>query len=275
MDLLTATFDPARSVVRPALLRGLAAVVACMAGALALAAALERLGGPGVDVGRAVGGAAVHGGFVALGWLIALEARPGWAGPALRLGGVALGAFLLSRLGSWGALALWGVPVALLLEAGRRPELARIGLGWPRRGRAVLVGAAAGVFLGAHLLLTATRTLGYPVGIASVGGYVALVSYDAGANAVSAEWLFRGALFSHWWRVWGFWVAVTLSTGMSLVRYLVDPSLPRTLEVAAGAVFYIALLGVASCALRAWSGSLLPGYVATVAFFLAYRALVV
>jgi hypothetical protein len=137
------------------------------------------------------------------------------------------------------------------------------------------VGAAAGAFLGTHLLLSATRTLGYPVGIASLGGYVALVSYDAGANAVSAEWLFRGALFSHWWRVWGFWVAVTLSTGMSLVRYLVDPSLPRTLEVAAGAVFYIALLGVASCALRAWSGSLLPGYVATVAFFAAYRALVV
>ena len=275
MDLLTATFDPARPAVRPALLRGLATVVGGMAAALPLAAALERLGGPGVDAGRALGGAAVHGGVVAFGWLIALEARPGWAAPALRLGGVALLAFLAARMSPWGSLALWAMPVALLLEARRRPELARIGLGWPRQGRAVLIGAVAGAFLGTHLLLAATRTLGYPVGVAGAAAYVALVSYDGGANAVSSEWLFRGALFSHWWRVWGFWAAVALSTAMSLVRYLLDPSLPRTLEVAAGAVFYLALLGVASCALRAWSGSLLPGYVATVAFFAAYRALLV
>jgi hypothetical protein len=30
---------------------------------------------------------------------------------------------------------------------------------------------------------------------------------------------------------------------------------------------------VAACALRAWSQSLLPGYLATLTFFLAYRAL--
>lgn len=275
MDLLIATFDPARPAVRPALLRALGAVLGGMAAALTLAAGLERMGGLGAEMGRALAGAAVHGGFVALGWLVALEGRPGWGGPALRIGVVALGAFFLARVSPWGALALWAVPVALLVESARRPELARIGLGWPRRGRAVLLGAVAGAFLGTHLLLSATRTLGYPVGIVSVPAYVALVSYDAGANALSAEWLFRGALFSHWWRVWGFWAAVTLSTGMSLVRYLLDPSLPRTLEVAAGAIFYLALLGVASCVLRAWSGSLLPGYVATVAFFAAYRALLV
>jgi hypothetical protein len=165
------------------------------------------------------------------------------------------------------------MPLALVREAGRHPALARIGLRWPTRARPVLVGAAVGGFLGAHLLLSATRTLGYPVGIVSVAGYAALVSYDGGANAVSAEWLFRGALFSHWWRMWGFWAAAILSTAMSLVRYLLDPALPRTVEVAAGAILYLALLGLASCALRAWSGSLLPGYVATLAFFAAYRAL--
>jgi len=49
--------------------------------------------------------------------------------------------------------------------------------------------------------------------------------------------------------------------------------LPNALEVAAGVIFYLTLLGLASCALRAWSGSLLPGYLATLAFFAAYRTL--
>jgi hypothetical protein len=35
----------------------------------------------------------------------------------------------------------------------------------------------------------------------------------------------------------------------------------------------MSILGFSSCALRAWSGSLLPGYLATVAFFTAYRML--
>ena len=41
----------------------------------------------------------------------------------------------------------------------------------------------------------------------------------------------------------------------------------------AGATFYLSLMGFACCALRAWSGSLVPGYVATFAFFAAYRML--
>jgi hypothetical protein len=45
------------------------------------------------------------------------------------------------------------------------------------------------------------------------------------------------------------------------------------MEVRLGAAFYLGLLGLSDCGLRAWSGSLLPGYLATVAFFLAYRML--
>ena len=45
------------------------------------------------------------------------------------------------------------------------------------------------------------------------------------------------------------------------------------LEARAGAVFYLGLVGLVSCALRAWSGSLLPGYLAGLAFFAAYRSL--
>jgi hypothetical protein len=66
-----------------------------------------------------------------------------------------------------------------------------------------------------------------------------------------------------------------VSTGLALVRYLLDPALPQTAELMAGAMFYMLLLGLGCCALRAWSGSLLPGYLATVAFFAAYRILLV
>jgi hypothetical protein len=41
----------------------------------------------------------------------------------------------------------------------------------------------------------------------------------------------------------------------------------------AGGTFYVALLSVASCALFRWSGSLVPGAVAALTFFAAYRAL--
>jgi hypothetical protein len=102
---------------------------------------------------------------------------------------------------------------------------------------------------------------------------VAAVAYDVGANALTAEWLFRGALFAGWWQRWEFWPAACLSTALLMGRYLVDPALPQTVEVRAGAVFYVALLGLSACALRAWSGSLVPGYLAAVVFFASYRML--
>jgi hypothetical protein len=77
------------------------------------------------------------------------------------------------------------------------------------------------------------------------------------------------------WRRWSFWPAAAASTGCALARYLLDPALPQAIEAMAGATFYLSLLGLACCALRAWSGSLVPGYFATVAFFTAYRMLLV
>ena len=64
-----------------------------------------------------------------------------------------------------------------------------------------------------------------------------------------------------------------VATALSLVRYLLDPALPHAAEARAGAVFYLGLVGLIACALRAWSGSLLPGYLAALAFFAAYRML--
>ena len=139
--------------------------------------------------------------------------------------------------------------------------------------RHVALGLAAGTFLGVHLLISASLTYGYAVRVGSLGQYLAAVAYDVGANALTAEWLFRGALFSRWWQRWEFWPAAGLSTALAVARYLLDPALPPPIEARAGAVFYIALLGFSACALRAGSGSLLPGYVAAVVFFAAYRML--
>jgi hypothetical protein len=135
------------------------------------------------------------------------------------------------------------------------------------------LGLAAGLFLGAHLLVTASLTFGYHVARTDAHTYVSALAYDAGANLLSAEWLFRGAVFSALWRRVGFWPAALASTALALVRYLVDPALPHAPEARAGAVFYLGLVGLTACALRAWSGSLLPGYLAGLGFFGAYRLL--
>lgn len=275
MELLQVPFErervqPATDVVRP-----LALVAIGLLAAVALAPAAEALPGAGPSLVRALQGAAVHGGFIAMGFVIAFEGAAAWRRPALRLAIAMLAAFAVSRWEPWGCWAFLGVPVVLLREIRMHPVLARTS--GPRLPSAhlALLGAVSGAFLGGHLLVTASMTFGHPVRPPGAGAYLAAVMYDVGASALSAEWLFRGAIFSYWWRHWGFWAAAALSTAASLVRYLLDPALPRTLEMAAGAVFYMALLGLYAAALRARSGSLIPGYLATVAFFAAYRMLVV
>ena len=186
---------------------------------------------------------------------------------------VVLLASVTSSFTSWGAL-LYLLPAAFLFFGGADPY-ARPGMGQRMRAgiRHLAVGLVAGAFLGIHLLVSASLTLGYAVRVLGLGQYLAAVAYDIGANALTAEWLFRGALFAGWWQRWEFWPAASLSTALLMGRYLVDPALPQTVEVRAGAVFYIALLGLSACALRAWSGSLVPGYLATVVFFACYRML--
>jgi hypothetical protein len=273
MLLLGAPFDPRRAGqgrgLEAAALRGAVPLLA-LAG-LGWAGSLVP-GWPG-HVAQAGASAAVHAAFITAGWILALGDEPGWRAPAWRLAAALLGAAAASRLEPRAAF-LYLMPPGLLLRDGLgRPPVRAIGLGWPRDVRALALGLAAGGFLGVHLLVSASMTLGYSVRIANPGEYLAALAYDVGANAVSSEWLFRGALFTRWWRRWSFWPAAALSTLLAVARYLLDPVLPHALEVAAGAVFYTGLLGLSACALRAWSGSLLPGYLATVAFFAAYRTL--
>ena len=275
MELLQVPFDRERTRPAPRVIEPLLLIAVGLLAAVALAPAAEAVPGIGPALVRAVQGAAVHGGFVAMGFLIALDGAPAWRASALRLAVAIAVAFIASRWEPWGAVAFLLVPVLLARECRAHPSLVRTGGSVAPSLRPMLVGLVAGAFLGGHLLVCASLTLGHPVRPPGGGAYLGALLYDVGASALSAEWLFRGALFSHWWRHWGFWAAASLSTAAGLARYLLDPALPRTIEMGAGAVFYMALLGLCAAGLRAWSGSLVPGYLATVAFFAAYRMLVV
>ncbi len=272
MVLLSAPFDPhairrVESVRRSAILAA-SATLALMATGLAMGMS----GGWLRDIWQGVASGAVHGGFLAAGWIIAVR-RSAWLAPVIPSGAALLLASVTSRFSEWGALLYVLPPVLLVREGVRHSAVRGMGVSAPAGLRHVALGLAAGTFLGVHLLISASLTYGYAVRVGSLGQYLAAVAYDVGANALTAEWLFRGALFSRWWQRWEFWPAAGLSTGLAVARYLLDPALPPPIEARAGAVFYIALLGFSACALRAGSGSLLPGYVAAVVFFAAYRML--
>jgi hypothetical protein len=272
MRLLSAPFEPGALAPPRGPARAYGQVSGVVALLVALGLGMQWAGVAPFALGHAMAAGAVHGGLLALGWLLATDAAAGWSGPIVRLGVTMVLASIAARLHPLGALAFLLMPGLLLLEAWRVPRLHAIGLGGARPIHA-LAGLAVGAFLGAHLLVTASRTFGYRLQAAGLPAYLSAVAYDAGANALSAEWVFRGAVFSMLWRRWTFWPAALLTTALSLLRYLLDPALPHAAEARAGAVFYLGLVGLIACALRAWSGSLLPGYLAALAFFAAYRML--
>jgi hypothetical protein len=148
-----------------------------------------------------------------------------------------------------------------------------LGLRAPVRARAVLAGAAVGLALGMHLLVTASRTLGYPVALDPRERVLGDLLYDLLVNVPSAELFLRGALFTRVQRHVSFGTAVAVCTAASLLRYLVDPALPPAAEVVLGAVVYLGLLGAANAWLLWWSGSLVPPVLSSLLFFAAYRVL--
>lgn len=136
--------------------------------------------------------------------------------------------------------------------------------------RYIAAGAAIGGALGAHVLLTASLTLGYQA-VFDVVRAAWWLAYDAGVSVPAAEYFFRGALFDRAQRRWPMPAATTLSASLGVARYLADPRLPMTAEMVAGTIFYTGLLGVANCCLFRRTGSVLPGAVAAIVFFAAYR----
>jgi hypothetical protein len=254
---------------RPARLleRSPAALLATLGALAAVTAALAVAGTIPIWLARAFGAGAAQGALlaVAVAWTGSPERR---AEPALAAALTLLGA-LGAAVHPLGAIAYAAAPAWLWLERARLP-----GLGLERaRPGLVLAGAALGTTLGVHLLITASFTLGYGVRVLPAADFVRWLAYDAGANVLATEAFFRGALFDRAQRRWPFAVAATVTTAACVVRYLVDPLLPRTLEVAAGAIFYLTLLGVGNCWLYWRSGSIVPGVAAGVAFFVAYRLL--
>ncbi len=272
MDALTRSFDPERPA-HGRLFPFRLGILVPFGGVGLLAVAAGQVGVLSLEVMRVIGAGSFHGGLLAASLAAAWEGAPGW--------GLAAGGLTLSLLIAAGACATlpWGClgyvlpPTLLACVALRRDECRRMGLVAGTPWAALGLGAAVGCFLGAHLLLSASRTFGYPVRVGPPAWYLSALLYDVGANVLSAECFFRGTLFNRWQRRWGFWPGALAATGLSLLRYLVDPALPRVVELVVGAVFYLALLSLSGCALLWYSGSLLPSLAASLAFFGAYRTL--
>jgi hypothetical protein len=213
-----------------------------------------------------IGVAAVHGGLIA----VALV----WAGVPLHdaVFGIVLLALAreLVALHPAGALAYLAAPlwIGVLAVRGR---LGRLALGSPWPWGAVVVGALTGATLALHLFVCASRTLGYTIRFDPPVFWTAL-AYDVGANVVSAELFFRGALLHHCWRRWPFPLAVAVTSVAAAARYCLDPFAAAT-ELRVGAAVYMTMLALLNGTLCRWSGSLLPGLTAATIFFACYRLL--
>ena len=195
----------------------------------------------------------------ALAWRDADCPRPWWAAPALAVPLLAAAALASVAHPAAGVVFLV-VPVWLWARAPRVRVAPRY----------IAVAAVIGGTLGAHVLLTASLTLGYQA-VFDVTRTASWLAYDAGVSVPAAESFFRGALFDRAYRRWPLPAATALSVSLGVARYLVDPLLPKTAEMVAGTVFYTGLLGVANCWLFRHTGSVVPGAVGAVVFFAAYR----
>jgi membrane protease YdiL (CAAX protease family) len=216
---------------------------------------------------RAVGAGGAQGALLAtaVAW-----ARYGRRHPAPTLAAaVVLVGAVGAALAPIGVIAYLAAPAWLWSQRDRLPSL---GLARASLGLAA-AGAMLGVVLGAHLLITASLTLGYGVHVPTPVHLAPWLAYDVGANVLTTEAFFRGALLDRAQRRWSFALASACVTILCLVRYFLDPLLPRSVEVAAGAVFYLTLLSLGSCWMYWRSGSIVPGIVAGVAFFACYRLL--
>jgi hypothetical protein len=246
--------------------------VCLAAGALASAGALPS------EVAAVAAVATVHGGLIAAALV--------WNGASLREACVPIVLLALARTAAavhaLGAAAYVAVPLWLVLRnpqslrptgLGRawltRPESAHRERARPSPTGASLIGALAGAALALHLFVCASRTLGYGVRVVPSTVLPAL-AYDLGANVISAEIFFRGAVLAQLWRGGSFAFALAAATAATTVRYCLDPFVAST-ELRAGAAVYMTLLAIVNGVLYRWAGSLLPGLTASAVFFAGYR----
>ena len=185
---------------------------------------------------------AAHGALLAtaLAW-----ARVSAASPVIAVALIGLAA-AVSQLGVLGSLAYLG-PALWVGFLSARGRLTSLGLGTPVSLGRVAAGVLVGTGLSGHLLVSASRTLGVHIRVDHAAEALAAIAYDVGANVLAGECFFRGALFNRAERRWSFAAASTVATSAYLLRYLVDPLLPKSVELMIGAVFYLALLGAMNC----------------------------
>jgi membrane protease YdiL (CAAX protease family) len=259
----------------PYRLLGILAVGLACSAALAAAGILPRAALAAAAV------TAAHGGMLAtaIGWAagdagkgIRDQGSPRTMSPATAVAVTALAAVAAAH--TPGALGYLAVVVWVAWHA-RRGRLVALGLGTPIPPGVLLLGLLGGAALGGHLLVSASLTLGYQPGGVDPHAVAAGIAYDAGLHVVTTESLLRGALFNRLQRRWSFAGAAAVTSAASVLRYVADPLLPGTTELVIGAVFYIALLSVLSAWLFWRSGSLVPGSLASLLFFAAYRLLAV
>ena len=220
------------------------------------------------EAARVVGVTAGHGALLAtaMAW-----ARVGSAPTVVAVALLGLAA-VASQLGALGSLAYLG-PALWVVRLSARGRLIPLGLGTPVSAYRVAMGVLVGAGLSSHLLVSASRTLGVHVRVDHAGDLLAAIAYDVGANVLAAECFFRGALFNRAARRWSFVAASTTATVAYVLRYLVDPLLPKSAGLVVGAAFYLTVLGATNCWLLWWSESLVPGLVSASLFFAAYRTL--
>jgi len=246
-----------------------AALLAALGGAALVVAALVAGGWlPGAALAVA-GVAAGHGALLAtaLAWALGGRTLPGAVVVSLLAP-----AALAARSHPLGLVAYAGPPLWVARLAARG-QLGALGLGDRVPVRRVAEGAALGALLGGHLLVSASLTLGVGIAARPAGEFLGALAYDAGANVLAAECFFRGALFGRAQRRWSAAAAAAVSTAAYVLRYLVDPLLPKGVELLVGAVFYLSCLGAVNCWLLRRSGSLLPGLASALGFFAAWRLL--
>ena len=242
---------------------------------LALAAfaawALAAGGVVPMAIARAIGAGAAQGALLAcaVAWAGARSEGPAEVRP-VGIVVMALVGAVSASIAPAGALAYLLTPLWLWR---RRSRLHALGLHGVPEPRMLLAGVGLGAVLGGHLMITASLTLGYRIVRPAAADLGPWLAYDAGANVLAAECFFRGALFDRAQRRWSLPPAAALATVACVGRYLIDPLLPRTLEVMAGAAFYVALLSVGNCWLYWRSGSVAPGLAAGAMFFAVYRLL--
>ncbi|MBM3221063.1 MAG: hypothetical protein FJZ38_20705 [Candidatus Rokubacteria bacterium] len=236
------------------------ATLCAVAGVVAAAGVIPAAAAAVIAVG------AVHGGMLAVALI--------WSGLPVARAAEPILLLTAARAGvafhPLGALAYLVVPLWLAREA-RAGRLARLELGPPWPWGPVTVGALAGVGLALHLIACASRTLGYVVRV-DASEVVPALAYDVGANVVSAELFFRGALLHHVWRRSSFALALASASVAAALRYCLDPFVATT-ELRVGAAVYMTMLAILNGVLCRWSGSLLPGLAAAAIFFACYRLL--